>query len=255
MLAFDRHDGGAEGTAVLLHSLALDRTIWGGLLPHLLPRFEVIAVDLPNHGASPVLEEASIPAMGDAVAELIRAEADDPVILVGLSLGGCVAQAVAAQHPQIVRGLGLLDTTAWYGETAMEAWESRAQKAMQDGLGSLAGFQLERWFTAGFKERHPDVGERLLDIFRANDLDAYVATCRAMGSADLREAVDGLAVPTCIVVGTEDGATPPSHSFDLWERIAEASLHVLPSCSHLSAIERSDTIGQLLELDLFPRLA
>lgn len=254
MLAFDRHAGGTDGTVVLLHSLALDRTIWEGLLQHLPPRFDTITPDLPNHGASPSLPEASIPAMGDAVAELIRTEVEGPVVLVGLSLGGCVAQAVAIQHPDLVRGLGLLDTTAWYGESAMETWESRAQKAIENGLDSLADFQLERWFTAGFKERQPEVGERLLEIFTANDLDRYVATCRAMGAADLRDGVEGVGVSTCIVVGSEDGATPPSHAIDLWERIPDAGLHVVPNCSHLSAIERPETVAALLGVDLFPRV-
>ncbi|MCC5949157.1 MAG: alpha/beta fold hydrolase [Nitriliruptoraceae bacterium] len=254
MLAFDRHDGGDDGTIVLLHSLALDRSVYDGLVPHLLDRFDVIALDLPNHGASPTLEETTIDAMADAVASTIEREVDGPAIVAGLSLGGCVAQAVAVRHPALVRGLALLDTTCWYGETAPSDWEGRAQKAANDGFDSLAGFQLDRWFSPGFGDANPALGERLLEVFRSNDIDAYVATCRAMGAMDMREQIDAITAPTCIIVGADDPATPPPHAEAMRQRIAGAGMHVVPGCGHLSAAERPETIAGLLAVDLFPRL-
>ncbi|MPZ86570.1 MAG: alpha/beta fold hydrolase [Nitriliruptorales bacterium] len=88
MLEFTRHDGGGEGTLVLLHSLALDRTVWEGMIPLVRDRFGIIALDLPGHGASPRLEEITIEAMADEVAALLRDLGTGPVIVVGLSLSG-----------------------------------------------------------------------------------------------------------------------------------------------------------------------
>ncbi len=254
MLDYTRHTGGGDGTVVLLHSLAMDRTVWDGLVPRLTGRGDVIAVDLPNHGRSPTLAETSIESMADAVAELLRAEEPHGAVVVGMSLGGCVAQSVAVRHPELVTGLGLLDTTCWYGETAAEDWEARAQRAATDGFESLASFQLERWFSPGFVETHPEIGERLLGVFRANDVEAYGAVCRAMGAMDLRDAVASIDVPTCILVGEHDPATPPSHAEDLRRRIAGAGLHVLPGCSHLSAVEDPAQVARVLAVDLFDRL-
>jgi 3-oxoadipate enol-lactonase len=254
-LEYSRYEGGHEGLIVLLHSLALDRSVWDGLLPHLLPRFSVVALDLPNHGTSPSLPETTIETMADAVRPLVDEEAPGGAVVIGLSLGGCVAQALAIRHPEVVRALGLVDTTCWYGETAAADWEGRAQKAAQEGFDALAEFQLARWFSPGFGAAHPEVGQRLLDVFRGNDIDSYVATCRAMGAMDLREDLTSISVPTSIVVGANDPATPPQDAEMMRVLIAGAGMHVIPDCSHLSAVERPDAIARLLEADLFSRLS
>ena len=248
-LAFDRHGSGPA--LVLLHSLALDRTLWDGMLPHLADRFTVLTPDLPGHGRSPALAAMSIESMAEAVAELVRAEADPPATVVGLSLGGCVAQALAAGSPELVGGLGLVDTTCWYGETAPADWEARAQRARTDGLESLAGFQLARWFSPGFADTAPGVGEQLLEVFRATDLDAYVATCRAMGAMDLRDRIPAITVPTSIVVGADDPATSPEHAREMHRLIPGSTLRVIPRCSHLSAVERPAEVAAVLDETLF----
>lgn len=253
-IGFDRHDGGDQGTVVLLHSLAMDRHVWDGLIPHLTERFDVIALDLPNHGASGTLEDTTIEAMADALEPLVREQAPDGAILIGLSLGGCVAQSFTIAHPDLTVGLGLVDTTCWYGETAPEDWAGRARKAAEKGFDSLADFQLERWFSPGFKDRHPEIGEQLLEVFRSNDIDRYVATCHAMGAMDLRDRLPSIEVPTSIHVGALDPATPPVDAEMMRTLIGGAALHVMPNCSHLSPVERPDLLARLLAADLFPRI-
>lgn len=252
MLAHDRTGSGGT-TFVLLHSLALDRSVWDALVAELSDRHTVIAVDLPGHGASPADGVTTIEDMADAVAATIEALADGPVVVMGLSLGGCVAQAVAIRHPNLVKGLGLIDTTAWYGETAIADWEGRAQKAAQEGFESLAEFQLARWFSPTFRAANAEVGARLLDVFRANRVDDYVMTCRAMGAMDLRGDLPSITAPTMIFVGADDPATPPPHAEAMRGLIPDASLHVQPDCSHLSAVERPDVVARYVEADLLSR--
>lgn len=239
---------------MLLHSLALDRSIWEGFLQHAGDRFDVLVPDLPGHGTSSAVPVTSIEAMGSEVANLVRKLRLEPAIFVGLSLGGCVAQAIAIDHPEMVRGLGLVDTTSWYGETAASDWNGRAQKAMNDGLDSLATFQLARWFTPEFLEQQPEAADRVLKIFRSMGLDSYVATCRAMGAMDLRGGIASITVPTTVLVGADDPATPVKMAEELGRRIPGASVHVMENCSHLSAVERPEVVARLLAEDLFARL-
>lgn len=234
------HEGADDHTIALLHSLALDRSIWDRHVPELTEHATVVTCDLPGHGRSCAVEAITVEEMADEVARFLGDLALGPVVVAGLSLGGCVAQALTVRHPDLVKGVVLVDTTAWYGPDAREKWDGRAEKAAQDGLDSLAGFQLARWFSPGFNERNSEVGESLLSVFRANELSSYQAACRALGAVDLRDDVASIAVPAAVLVGELDPATSPDMARDLATRIPDATLRIIDGCSHLSPVERPD---------------
>lgn len=234
--------GNQPTTVVLLHSLALDRRIWGSVIDPLAARVSVLACDLPGHGRSFAVPESTVEGMADQVVSTMAAAGIDSAALVGMSLGGSVAQAVAIRHPERVRALALLDTTAWYGDDAPRTWASRAEKARQLGFSALAQFQLDRWFSDDFRQYRPDVCDATLDLFCATDLDGYVAACKAFGAMDLRPGVGSITCPTVVVVGEEDYATPPAAAHDIGRRVAGAVVHVVPKSKHLMAIERPATV-------------
>lgn len=103
-------------------------------------------------------------------------------------MGGCIAQAFAANHARRTAAVALIDTTAWYGPTAREDWNGRAEKARADGFASMAQFQTTRWFGDAYRDRHPDMVRRYVEIFSSNEIDAYASTCLMMGALDLRAA-------------------------------------------------------------------
>jgi 3-oxoadipate enol-lactonase len=125
---------------------------------------------------------------------------------------------------------------------------------LREGLGSLAAFQLARWFTPRFLEVKPEVGEEVLDIFRASEVEAYAATCRAMGAMDLRRAIERIAAPTTIVVGQQDYATPVAAAELMQSLIPNSTLHVIPECSHLSAVEKPEVVAAVLSESLLSRV-
>lgn len=245
-LRYDLLSEGADGTIVLLHSLAMDATIWTDFAARLSGDAAVFAPDLPGHGRSPRGDPATVESMADDVAALLRELGLADVTLIGMSLGGSVAQAVTIRHPELVARLGLLDTTAWYGADASAAWAGRARQARERGLASLAGFQLERWFTDGFRESATGFCADLLDIFQRNDVGDYIKSCTALGDMDLRAGLRKISVPTAIVVGELDTATPPAHAEALAAAIDGSTLTVIPGCKHLSALERpADVVAAL----------
>ena len=254
MLEFDRHPGGDGGAVVLLHSLGLDRSVFDELVPFLTPRFEVFAPDLPGHGASPGIDGMTNEAIADQVADLIQDVIGEPSLVIGLSMGGCVAQALAVRHPKLVRGLGLLDTTCWYGAEAVQNWEARAQMGLDQGLASLADTQIARWFTPEFVQGNPSVVERFREVWSRTELATYAGACRAMGALDLRDAIADIEVPTAIVVGADDVATDITHAEAMRQRIPGATLQVIPNCAHLSAAEHPETVAELLDTELFARV-
>ncbi len=234
----------------LVHSLAMDRRFWERAASRLQAAGEVLLFDCRGHGESsksgaPFTAEQ----FADDLADLLDAVGWDEAIVAGASMGGCVTLAFAAGHADKVRGLGLVDTTAWYGPKAPEQWEERAQKAVEGGMAALAGFQKSRWFSAGFAEANPDVVQETIEVFLANDLHSYVETCRMLGRFDQRASLPRIAVPTRILVGSEDYATPPAMAEAMREAIPGARLDVLEGAAHLTPLERAgDVAGTLLEL-------
>lgn len=232
---------------LLMHSLGLDRGFWEPLLPRLREIASVVLVDLPGHGRSCHVTETSIEDMADEVDRFLDDRGIDAVIAVGLSLGGCVAQALALRHQNRTKALALCDTTSWYGPEAPENWAARAQQAREMGLGSLADFQLERWFTADFLAANADMCNALLDVFRANDLPSYEATCAAMGRFNATDDLGEIGVPTTVIVGEDDFATPPAHAEVIAGGIPGARLRVIAGALHLTPVEEPDAFVEELE--------
>ena len=237
---------GTSPPIVLLHSLALDRTMWGSTVDALDDDRTVITMDLRGHGESPPSHDFTIEDIADDVASTLAELGFERAVIVGLSMGGCVAQAVAIRHPQMVSGLGLIDTTAWYGPDAPERWAERAAKAREAGMLSLSQFQLDRWFGAEFLDANRSRAEALLEVFAANDLDSYVAACYAMGAFDARPGLGAIDVPTVVIVGELDPATSPDHAAALHEQIAGSTLHVIPGAKHLTPVEVPEKVADLL---------
>lgn len=231
--------------AVLIHSLALDHSVWDAVAGRLASDVELLALDCRGHGTSDIPSGPyTVEQFADDVADVMDRVGWSSAIVVGCSMGGCVAQAFAARHPRRVEGLALIDTTAWYGPDAPRVWRERAARARADGLASMAAFQTTRWFGDRFRELHPDIVHHAMQVFCANAIEAYDATCAMLGDADLRPALGGFSFPTAIVVGEEDYATPYEAAEYMRTAIPSATLTVIPAARHLTPMECPDIIAQ-----------
>jgi 3-oxoadipate enol-lactonase len=183
------------------------------------------------------------------LAELLDHVGWDSATIGGCSLGGCVAQAFAAKYSARPRALALIDTTSWYGLDGASKWCERALLARTEGLAKMMGFQVSRWFSDEFRAAHPDIVAAVSAIFLGNDVECYRASCIMLGDTDLRALHPAIHVPTAVVVGEGDYATPIAMSRQLHESITGATLKILPRVRHLAPIEAPDEIAaQLLEL-------
>ncbi len=162
-------------------------------------------------------------------------------------MGGSVALQFAVSYPESLDGLGLIDTTAWYGADAPKSWHERGRKAIEDGLGSMIAFQQTRWFSDAFRADRPDVGERFANVFLANDLAAYAATCEMLGSFNLTAQLGTITAPVEILVGEEDYATPPEMARALAAGIAGSNLQIVPKARHLTPIEIPERVAAMLQ--------
>jgi 3-oxoadipate enol-lactonase len=244
-LAYTLYDHPAPGQRIaLVHSLAMDRSFWRPVAERLATNASVLIHDCRGHGRSdkptgPVTVELH----ADDLADLLDQLGWRTALVAGASMGGCIALAFAIRHPGRVSALGLVDTTAWYGPDAPKNWEQRANAALASGLSSLIDFQVTRWFGDEFRADHPQVVKDCVDTFLRNDVAVYAQTCRMLGACDLRAGLASINVPTAIVVGEEDYATPVAMAKAMHEAIAGSTLTVLPGARHLTPLERPDQIA------------
>lgn len=234
----------------LIHPLALDGTIWDRVTERLTDRVSVLTYDCRGHGRSDrKMMPFTIDLFARDLAELLEHVGWPIATVAGCSMGGCVALGFAGRYPQRLNGLGLIDTTAWYGVDAPKTWRARAGMAREIGLAGMLEFQETRWFSDTFRARHPEVVDAVSEIFLANDVECYGATCLMLGDLDLRPVQASTRVPVAVVVGEEDYATPLAMSLQMHQSIASSTLTVLPGVRHLAPVETPERVtSQLLAL-------
>jgi 3-oxoadipate enol-lactonase len=222
---------------VLIHALGLDSRQWQGQAPALAAAHRVIALDLRGHGQSDrPAGPYSLDQMAEDVYGLMAALGIDSADVVGLSLGGMVAMALAVQRPTAIRRLVLADTTSEYPQAGREQFEVRARVAETHGLAPLVAGVPERWFTADFILEHPGTVAEIQAIVGANDPAAHAAACRAVGAVDYTARLDALRCPTLVIVGDQDPGTPPAAARRLQQAIPGARLKIIERASHLSNV-------------------
>lgn len=227
-----RIDGpkGAPGL-LMLNSLGTDLRLWDLLMPH-LRGFWVIRFDKQGHGLSDLWDGTTITDhAADAVA-IIEA-AGGPVTLVGCSIGGLIAQRVSADRPDLVRALVLSNSAAKLGTA--DSWQQRIATVEASGTAAIADAVMERWFAPAFRASPALVLWR--NMLARTDSAGYAAACQALAAADQTEATAALRLPTLVVAGGADGASPPDVVQATADLIKGAAFHLIPDVGHLPCVE------------------
>ena len=244
--------GTATKKLVLVHSLAMTADFWDATARAIGVDLDVLAIDCRGHGSSDKPPGPySVELFAGDLAAVLDDAGWDTAIVGGASMGGCVALTFSNIYAERTVGLGLIDTTAWYGKTSIADWEERGQKAINEGMHAMTGFQKTRWFSDNFRAANENIVEHTVEVFVANDPDAYLETCRMLGRCNQSNALKNISVPCEIVVGEEDYATPIAMAETMHQAIAGSSLTVIPKARHLTPLEVPETIARiLLEIDI-----
>ncbi len=237
---------GPRGRApvVLVHPVGLDLTYWGAQIEALCDDHDVVAYDLPGHGASPgqpadwTLDQAA-----EVLAQVVRSTGDGSAHLVGLSVGGMISQAFALAQPALVRSLTLIDTAAAFVDEARAGMRARARMAREGGMRAVLPSTLQRWFTPGTVARRPDLIDRVTKTLLADDPLVHAAMWDMISALDLVAQLHRVSCPTLILVGEHDPSSPPAAARVLQENIAGARMHVIPNASHMAPLEKPDVIN------------
>jgi 3-oxoadipate enol-lactonase len=240
------HRTGEGSPVLLLHPLGVDRSFWDGVVPA-LDGFEVLTYDFPGHGRTPVpAEPYTIEDLADQARRLLVDAGYDRVDVVGVSLGGLVAQRLAADAPELVRRLVVVDAVVVYPQPMREMWRDRAARAPVEGTEPFLDPTLALWFTADRLAEGGPVVERARRSFLAGDGAGYGLACGALAEADLTGDVDRITAPTLVVCGEDDAPPFVAAARDLGERLPDARVVWLSPARHAGVLEQPEQFRDAL---------
>lgn len=244
-----RSDGPEDGPALVFsNSLGTDFRIWDPLIAHLPAGWRLIRYDKRGHGLSdlPPEKDGGDWGMGDHVADLaglLDGLAVTGAVVCGLSVGGIIAQGLAAERPDLVRALILCDTGAKIGSP--ELWNERIATVQGPGLAAMADGVMERWFTPDFRRDRADFPLYRNMLLRTTP-GGYAGTCAAIRDTDLRESTARLRLPCLAVCGDHDGATPPDLVRETAALIQGSRFELIRGAGHIPCVEQPAALSALI---------
>ena len=244
---------GPKGAApvVLLHAVSLDLTYWDAQFRALSQTHDVVAFDWPSHGHSgPLTGEVSFAGLAEVLAAVIERTVQEPVHVIGLSMGSMVAQRFALNHPGLVCSLCLIGSACTFADPARQALRERAAAIRQGGMAAALQASMERWFTPECRQKWPDVIDRASKSVLAGDPAVQATMWDMIASLDTQERLASLTCPTLVLAGSEDPSTPLAAAYVVGERIPGARVETIPDASHMATLEAPEVVSGLL--DTFP---
>lgn len=235
---------------LFLHGVGGGHHAWDGQLAYFAARgYAAHAWDQPGYGHSATIEPYDLEQVALALKRLVDSLGGEPVVLVGHSMGGMVAQEAYARFPELVRGLVLGFTSAAFGGSD----SSFAQRFVAERLGPL-----DEGRTMA------DIAARLMPAMRGRKSDpaglahaekimagvpagTYRKAVHLLTTFDRRQDLARIAVPTLLVAGSDDRTAPPALMERMAGKIPGAQLVVLDGCGHLGPMDQPEAFNAALE--------
>ncbi len=233
-----RDEGPTDGAPVVfVNSLGTDLRLWDKLVALLPAGLRLIRYDKRGHGLS---DAPPAPyAMGALVRDLERLLDHLGVreaLLVGLSIGGMIAQGLAVKRPDLVRAVVLSNTAARIGTAQM--WQERIATVQDGGIEALADAVMERWFPPAFRATPEAAAWR--HMLCRTPVQGYAGCSAAIAGSDFMATTATLRLPALGIAGSEDGSTPPDMVHETLALIPGSRVALIRGSGHLPCVDQPD---------------
>lgn len=247
---FGAEHGGAP--VVFLGSIASTTDMWLPQLDALSATRRVIALDHRGHGQSPDPDvepgETTFDSLADDVLSTLDSLGVDAFEVVGLSLGGALAQYLAASSGRVQKA-AFLCTAAYFGGT--DKWRPRAELTRAEGMAPMVDGVVGLWFTRKFRESNPATTEFHRRMILSTRGVGYASCSDALARWDFRDRLGEITCPVLVLAGTEDESTPPSALQVIADGVGSDARYVEVSPgAHVPTIEAPEQVNAAL-LDFF----
>jgi 3-oxoadipate enol-lactonase len=229
---------------VLANSLGTDARIWDGVIAILARDFRVLSYDKRGHGLSDIpAGDYSLEDHLDDLFVLVDHVGFERFAIAGVSIGGLITQGAVLRAPERISAAVICNSAPKVGDAAF--WAARLETVLTKGVAAIADGIMERWFSPQFRSTRPDELAGWRNMFLSADARGYAATCATLRDADLTARIGGITVPTLVVGGESDLATPLPLVEACAKAIPGARLAVLP-VGHIPSIEAPEALAQLI---------
>lgn len=244
-------DEGQGPVLLLVHGFPLSHRMWDEQFAKLTQKCRLIAPDQRGFGESlPVPDTLSMEQLADDLADLLDAlSVAEPVILVGLSMGGYVAWQFWERHADRLRGMVLCDTRA--SADAPQVAEGRrrlADRVLANGVGEVTEDMLPKLFAPESHEQRAEQVKQTVEVMNATSPRTIAAAQRAMASRpDMSGRLDELDLPVLVICGEHDRITPPTEMRSMAEKIPHAEYVEIARAGHMAPLEQPDAVNAAIE--------
>jgi pimeloyl-ACP methyl ester carboxylesterase len=249
-------DRGAGQPILLVHGFPLDHTMWDSQIEALSKQARVIAPDLRGFGESPTgpvdpTHGITMERYGDDLAEFLDAlnlNAGQPVVFVGLSMGGYIAWQFVRKYALRVRALALLDTRALADtEEARAGRIKMAENVAEWGSGRVAEMIGPKLSAPGTFKTHPEVVAALRRVVQDTSPTAIAAAQRGLAARpDMTSFLPQINMPTLVIVGDQDAISPPAEMEAIAAAIPGAEFVVVSNSGHMTTMENPEAVNTAL---------
>tara|TARA_R110002072_G_scaffold302603_1_gene486636 strand:+ start:91925 stop:92725 length:801 start_codon:yes stop_codon:yes gene_type:complete len=245
------HDEGNGPPILFVHGFPLSHSMWRSQLEAFAADHRVIAPDLRGFGESDVTEGTVTMAQhaDDLVALLDELNVDEPVVLCGLSMGGYIAWQFQQKFPERLRALILCDTRA-IADTpdGIENRKRLAKMVVENGSAAVASAMLPNLFSPATGDRDQSVIDELRQTITATSPQGIAAASLGMAARpDVTTLLPGIATPSLLIVGEDDGISTPDEMRTIAAEMPNAAIFEVPDAGHMSPLENPKAVNMVIQ--------
>jgi 3-oxoadipate enol-lactonase len=228
---------------VFLHGVGGGHHAW----EHQVPYFGGLgypshAWDQPGYGHSAIVEPYDLEHISASLARLIESLGGEPVVLVGHSMGGLIAQETYVRHPQLIKAMALCFTSPAFAGGSSEFTKQflAARIGPLDEGKTMAEIAAKLIPTMGSNSKLAE------QIMAGVPPDTYRKAVRLLTTFDRRKELADIKVPTLLVAGSEDKTAPPAVMEKMWQKIPGSEYVLIENCGHLGPMDRPEEFNAAL---------
>ena len=241
-LPLEQLEGSAK-VVILGPGFGTTAEMWDVAQKHFNQEMYYLRFDLPGHGLTPAVSEAfTVDDLADAVIALADSLGIKKFCYAGVSLGGAIGLTLALRFPDRVNVVLPICSAPKFGES--QDWLARAEKVRAEGLGFIADTVAERWFSEKFRNRKPEVVEKIVSTLRTIDVESYALVCEALASYDLTKRLGEIDVPVMVVSGELDPVVSYEYALAYSQQLGAGSIIEVLGVAHQAVLEAPEVLAK-----------